>query len=92
VAAAEEAMHQAIMEYNNLTFLLGKQRGEATVPQRKTFYVWEHFDGMMRLEVQASSKEEALAMAQHPSNSKRWVIDESTIMATDHPMEVEETE
>lgn len=85
-------MNQAITNYGNLAYLLGQQRAEAAVQKKKTFYVWEHFDGMMRLEVQASSKEEALAMAQHPSNSKRWVIDESTIMATDHPMEVEETE
>jgi hypothetical protein len=92
LAAAEEAMNQAITNYGNLAYLLGQQRGEAIVPQFKTYYVWQHFDGMMRLEVQAESAEQALAMAIHPSNSKRWVIDESTIMSTDHPMEVEETE
>ena len=45
---------------------------------------------MMRLEVEANSPEEALAMAIHPSNSLRWEIDHGTIMVTDHPMEVEE--
>ncbi len=92
LAAAEEAMNQAITNYGNLAYLLGQQRGEATVQESKKFYVWQHFDGMMRLEVEAKSAEQALAMAEHPSNSKRWVIDESTIMSTDHPMEVEETE
>lgn len=57
---------------------------------QKTYYVLQHFDGMMRLEVEANSPEEALAMAIHPSNSLRWEIDHGTIMVTDHPMEVEE--
>jgi hypothetical protein len=92
VAQAEEEMNQAITNYGNLTYLLGQQRAEATMQEKKTFYVWRQFDGMMRLEVKASSKEEAIAMAEHPSNSRNWEIDHSTIMPTEDPMEVEETE
>jgi hypothetical protein len=56
----------------------------------KKYYVWQHFDGMMRLEVEAESQEQALAMAQHPAYSLKWVVDNETFMVTDHPMEVEE--
>jgi hypothetical protein len=58
----------------------------------KTFYVWQHFEGAMRLTVIAHDEEEALAMAIHPSNSLRWEVDNETFMVTDHPMEVEEAE
>jgi hypothetical protein len=58
----------------------------------KTFYVWKHFEGAMRLEVEANSPEEALAMAIHPSNSLRWEIDPNETIFTDQPMKTEEME
>ena len=58
----------------------------------KKYYVWQHFDGMLRLEVEADNPEQALAMAQHPAYSLKWEIDHDTIMSTDHPMEIEEAE
>lgn len=80
VADAEEAMNQAILEYSNMCYLLGKQRGEAeTVPEKKAHTVTAHFDGMMELVIYAASAEEAKDMAKHPVFRDAWVIDDSTI-------------
>ena len=58
----------------------------------KKYYVWQYFDGAMRLEVEANSPEEALAMAQHPAYSLKWEIDPNETIFTDNPMTVEEAE
>lgn len=79
VAAAEEEMHAAIIEYTNLAYLLGKQRGEATtVPEKKPYTVTAHFDGTMELVIYAASAEQAKEMAKHPVFRNAWVIDEDS--------------
>lgn len=57
----------------------------------KTYHVFQHIDGMLRITVTANSEKEALEKAMHPSNSGAWKIDYDTIHSTDNPMEVEET-
>jgi hypothetical protein len=72
-------MNQAITNYGNLAYLLGQQRAEATVPEKKAYTVTAHFDGMMELTVQAASAEQARDMAKHPAFQNAWVIDEESI-------------
>jgi hypothetical protein len=72
-------MNQAITNYGNLAYLLGQQRAEATVPEKKAYTVTAHFDGMMELVIYAASAEEAKDMAQHPVFRNAWVIDEDSI-------------
>jgi hypothetical protein len=91
VADAEEAMNQAILEYSNMCYLLGKQRGEEKVQEKKTYTVTAHFDGMMELTVQAASAEQAKEMAKHPAFRNAWVIDEDSTRIN-AIMKAEETE
>ena len=79
VANAEEEMNQAITNYGNLCYILGQQRAEAAMEEKKTYTVTAHFDGMMELTVQAASAEQAKDMAQHPAFRNAWVIDEDSI-------------